>query len=168
MKLKVWCEDIRARLPVRAHATDAGIDLYSVTTKTLRQGDSYAFETGIRIALPAGHEGQVRPRSGLAFKHDITVVNAPGTIDEGYRGPVKVKLINLGKAPVLISEGDRIAQLVVTPVSYCGVERVESEGALGTTERGEEGFGSTDRQPIDQESDHSHEETRDSEFPSAE
>ncbi len=98
--------------------------------------------TGIAIALPAGHEGQVRPRSGLAAKHGITVTNAPGTIDEDYRGEVKVLLINLGDAPYEIQPGERIAQLVVAPVTRVRVEKARS---LEETARGDGGFGSTGR-----------------------
>jgi dUTP pyrophosphatase len=101
--------------------------------------------TGIAIALPRGYEGQVRPRSGLARKHGIGMVNAPGTIDEDYRGEVHVLLVNLGSEPYRIEPGDRIAQLVVAPVTHVRTELVTSIDALGSTERGEAGFGSTGR-----------------------
>ena len=95
---------------------------------------------GFAMALPVGYEGQVRPRSGLAAKHGLTVVNSPGTIDADYRGEVKVALVNLGQAPVTIERGMRIAQLVVAPVSRVAWETV---GALPDTARGGGGFGST-------------------------
>jgi len=96
--------------------------------------------TGIAVALPRGHEGQVRPRSGLAFKHGVTVVNAPGTIDWDYRGEIVVGLINLGRDPFTVESGMRIAQLVVAPVTRAVIERVDE---LDETDRGEGGFGST-------------------------
>jgi len=101
--------------------------------------------TGLQIALPTGHEGQVRPRSGLAARHAVTVLNAPGTIDEDYRGEVQVLLINHGSEAFTIESGDRIAQLIVTPVTQAEIEVVEDEAALGDTERGDGGFGSTGR-----------------------
>ena len=96
--------------------------------------------TGLAFAIPTGYEIQVRPRSGLAFKHGVTVANAPGTIDSDYRGEVKVLLINLGTSEVVISKGDRVAQLVVAPVAHATL-RLES--TLDGTERGSGGFGST-------------------------
>ena len=101
--------------------------------------------TGLIVALPPGHEGQVRPRSGLAAKHGITVVNAPGTIDEDYRGELAVLLVNLSNVPFTIAHGERIAQLVVAPVVQVGIEVWENLSDLGTTTRGEGGFGSTGR-----------------------
>jgi dUTP pyrophosphatase len=96
--------------------------------------------TGIAVAIPPGHEGQVRPRSGLATRHGLTVVNAPGTIDADYRGELKVALINLGTEPFVITHGMRIAQMVVAPVARVVVRRVEH---LDATDRGQGGFGST-------------------------
>ncbi len=101
--------------------------------------------TGLVIALPRGYEGQVRPRSGLAAKHGITVLNAPGTIDEDYRGELAVLLVNLSGEPFTISHGERIAQLIVAPVSHAAIELRESLADLGTTSRGAGGFGSTGR-----------------------
>ena len=101
--------------------------------------------TGLVIALPPGYEGQVRPRSGLAAKHGITVLNAPGTIDEDYRGELAVLLVNLSNASFTISHGERIAQLIVAPVSQVAVEVRESLAELGETVRGAGGFGSTGR-----------------------
>jgi dUTP pyrophosphatase len=101
--------------------------------------------TGLVIALPQGHEGQVRPRSGLAFKHGVTVLNAPGTIDADYRGELAVLLVNLGQEPFTIQPGERIAQLVIAPVSQVSVEACEHLEALGASLRGAGGFGSTGR-----------------------
>ena len=101
--------------------------------------------TGLIIALPPGHEGQVRPRSGLAAKHGITVLNAPGTIDEDYRGELAVLLVNLSNVPFTISHGERIAQLIVAPVSQVTIAVRETLNDLGETVRGHGGFGSTGR-----------------------
>ena len=132
-----------ASLPTRGSPGAAGLDLVAdVDELVLTVGGNAAVPTGIAIALPSGHEGQVRPRSGLAAKHGVTVLNAPGTIDEDYRGEVKVLLVNLGSAPVTIRRGDRIAQLVVAPVTRVALEEVTT---LDDTERGAGGFGSTGR-----------------------
>lgn len=122
----------------------AGLDLAASIDAPVRlaPGARAAIPTGIAIELPAGHEGQVRPRSGLASKHGVTVLNAPGTIDEDYRGEIAVLLVNLGQEEHVIRAGDRIAQLVVAPVSRVAVE---STGALSATARGAGGFGSTGR-----------------------
>jgi dUTP pyrophosphatase len=129
-----------------AYATDgaAGLDLAAALDEplVLARGARAAVPTGLAIALPPGHEGQVRPRSGLAARHGVTVVNAPGTIDEDYRGELRVLLINLGDADYTISNGDRIAQLVVAPVTRVSVEESPS---LDATPRGTGGFGSTGR-----------------------
>ncbi|MBW2215131.1 MAG: dUTP diphosphatase [Deltaproteobacteria bacterium] len=115
------------------------------TPLTIPPGGVARVPTGLQIALPTGHEGQVRPRSGLAARHAVTVLNAPGTIDEDYRGEVQVLLINHGSEAFTIESGDRIAQLIVTPVTQAEIEVVEDEAALGDTERGDGGFGSTGR-----------------------
>ena len=117
------------------------MDLCSVVDTVLEPGVPQAVPTGLSIELPPGYEAQVRPRSGLAFKHAITVPNSPGTIDPGYRGEVKVILLNLGKAAYTITKGDRIAQMVIA--KYEGVELVETD--LSETARGEGGFGSSGR-----------------------
>jgi dUTP pyrophosphatase len=101
-----------------------------------------AIPTGFALEIPEGFEGQVRPRSGLAFKEGITVINAPGTIDADYRGEIKVLLVNLGNEPVLLHPGDRVAQLVISPVVRASVEEVDS---LEDTTRGDGGFGHTGR-----------------------
>ena len=136
-----------ATLPRYASEGAAGLDLSAALAAPLAMapGERVAVPTGLAIALPAGHEGQVRPRSGLALEHGITVVNAPGTIDEDYRGEVKVLLVNLGSERHLIQPGDRIAQLVVCPVTRVEVQVVENSAQLGDTQRGGAGFGSTGR-----------------------
>jgi dUTP pyrophosphatase len=131
-------------LPSYETAGAAGMDLRAAVPNdapvTLAPGARAAVPTGFIFGLPAGHEGQVRPRSGLAARQGLTVLNTPGTIDEDYRGEVMVLLVNLGQEPVTISRGDRIAQLVVAPVTR--VTAVEAETLDGTA-RGAGGFGST-------------------------
>jgi dUTP pyrophosphatase len=131
-------------LPLPAYATDgaAGMDVVSAEALTLAPGARAAIATGFAIAIPAGHEVQVRPRSGLALKHGVTCLNTPGTIDSDYRGEVKVILANLGDAPFAIARGDRIAQLVPAIVLRASVGEVD---ALEDTARGAGGFGSTGR-----------------------
>ena len=133
-----------AFLPERASAGAAGLDLRACIDEALvvEPRARVAVPTGLAIELPAGHEGQVRPRSGLARKHGLTVLNAPGTIDEDYRGEVQVLLVNLGSERCVIEPGERIAQLVVAPVTRVEVDEV---GSLGETPRGAGGFGSTGR-----------------------
>ncbi|MDR1977522.1 MAG: dUTP diphosphatase [Synergistaceae bacterium] len=127
-------------LPAYATPASAGVDLRSTEKRVLRPGERALISTGVSIALPVGYEAQVRPRSGLALKHGITLPNSPGTIDADYRGEIKVILLNLGEAPVAIEPGDRIAQMIVAPVSQ--VEWAEVD-ALDETERSTGGFGST-------------------------
>ena len=133
-------------LPLPRYQTPgaAGMDLRASNREplTLEPGARLRVPTGFALALPAGHEGQVRPRSGLAARHAVTVLNAPGTIDEDYRGELQVLLVNLGDAPFVVRRGDRIAQLVVAPVAH--VDCVEAD-RLPTTDRGDGGFGSTGR-----------------------
>ena len=123
----------------------AGMDLAACLDSplTIAPGGTARVPTGLQIALPPGHEGQVRPRSGLAARQSVTVLNAPGTIDEDYRGEVQVLLINHGSEAFTIESGDRIAQLIVAPVTQVEIETVDNEAALGGTERGDGGFGST-------------------------
>ncbi|MFN9497499.1 MAG: dUTP diphosphatase [Erythrobacteraceae bacterium] len=131
-----------AGLPLPAYATSgaAGMDIVSAEQVTIAPGARLAVATGLAVAIPEGFELQVRPRSGLALKHGISVPNTPGTIDSDYRGELKVILVNLGHEPFAIARGDRIAQLVLAPV----VQAVWDEVAdLDATERGEGGFGST-------------------------
>ena len=129
-------------LPAPSYATDgaAGLDVVAAEALTLHPGERHAVATGFAIAIPEGHEVQVRPRSGLALKHGITCLNTPGTIDHDYRGEVKVILANLGSEPFETRRGERIAQLVPAPVLKATFREVE---ALGETERGAGGFGST-------------------------
>ncbi|HIW95746.1 MAG TPA: dUTP diphosphatase [Candidatus Corynebacterium gallistercoris] len=142
--LKIVRLDRELPLPRRAHPTDAGIDLYSSEDLELAPGQRSLVGTGIALGLQPGTVGLIHPRSGLALKHGISIVNTPGTIDADYRGEVKVCLINLDPhTPVKISRGDRIAQLVVQEVSLCEVEEAESVEDLGATVRGAGGYGST-------------------------
>ena len=127
-------------LPAYASAGAAGMDVVSAEDVTIAPAARHAVATGLTIAIPAGLEIQVRPRSGLALKHGITVANAPGTIDSDYRGELKVILINHGAAPFAILRGDRIAQLVLAPVSQASWLEVSE---LDETVRGTGGFGST-------------------------
>ena len=131
-------------LPIPSYATDgaAGLDVVAAEDVTLGPGERHAVATGFSIAIPAGFEVQVRPRSGLALKHGITCLNTPGTIDHDYRGEVKVILANLGSEPFEVRRGERIAQLVPAAVQKAAFREVE---ALGETSRGAGGFGSTGR-----------------------
>ena len=131
-------------LPAYETALSAGMDLRAAVADgapvTLAPGDRALVETGLSIALPAGFEAQIRPRSGLAYKHGITVLNAPGTIDADYRGEVKVLLINHSAEPFVVSRGMRIAQMVIAPVTQA---RWQPVAELSETARGAGGFGST-------------------------
>jgi dUTP pyrophosphatase len=129
-------------LPTPASPGSSGFDLRAALQETtlLRPGERLLVPTGLILEIPAGWEGQVRPRSGLALRHGIGVVNAPGTIDSDYRGEVAVILINLGAVPFPIQRGDRIAQLVISPVARIDWEEAET---LGESERGSGGFGSS-------------------------
>jgi dUTP pyrophosphatase len=131
-------------LPAPSYASGgaAGMDVMAAETLTLVPGQRHAVATGYAIAIPEGYEVQVRPRSGLAFKHGITCLNTPGTIDSDYRGEVKVILANLGQEPFDVIRGERIAQLVPAPVLRARFTEVK---VLGDTERGSGGFGSTGR-----------------------
>lgn len=129
-------------LPAYATAGSVGMDIFAATTQkiTLQPGARVLVPTGIRIAVPDGYEAQIRPRSGLAIKHGLALVNSPGTIDSDYRGQVQVVIINLGSEAIVIRRGDRIAQMVICPVIRARL--VESTGLPETT-RGEGGFGHT-------------------------
>ncbi len=129
--------------PRYAHgpAEDAGMDLHSVEEVTLGPGETKLVATGLAIELPSGYEAQIRPRSGLALKHSITLPNSPATIDPGYRGEISIILHNLGREPFRIAPGERIAQMVIA--RYEAVEW--EEGDLGDSARGEGGFGSSGR-----------------------
>jgi len=128
-------------LPSYAHPGDAGADLHSAQALVLAPGERALVGTGVSIALPDGFAAFVVPRSGLAFKHGITIVNAPGTVDAGYRGEIKVTLLNTDQtAPYAIAVGDRIAQIIIMPVSRATFIPVDR---LPGSQRGESGFGST-------------------------
>lgn len=127
-------------VPRHAHPGDGAVDLYAREGIALDPGERAIVPTGIAIAIPDGHAGLVVPRSGLAARQGISVVNAPGLVDSGYRGEIKVILVNLGSSPVAISRGDRIAQLMVVAVAHQELVVVDE---LPATERGEGGFGST-------------------------
>jgi dUTP pyrophosphatase len=139
--LRVQRLDPTAKLPARAHDDDAGYDLYALEGARLEPGARARLRTGIAIELPPGHAGLVLPRSGLAARHGISVVNAPGLIDAGYRGELQVLLLNTDReAAFEVSPGDRIAQLVIVAVAAPEIVEVD---ALAATVRGEGGFGSS-------------------------
>ncbi|MCL1887793.1 MAG: dUTP diphosphatase [Kiritimatiellaeota bacterium] len=140
MKLHVARVHPDAQLPCYAHPGDAGMDLCVCERAVLAPMSRALVSTGLRIALPPGTEAQIRPRSGNAFKHGITVLNSPGTIDEGYRGELKILLVNLGGEAFTIEPGMRVAQMVVAPVLRVAVEETAD---LDATTRGAGGFGST-------------------------
>ena len=132
-----------AQLPSRAHEGDAGLDLYSCETAHIGPGERWSVGTGVGVEIPVGHAGLVLPRSGLARDHGIALVNAPGLIDSGYRGELRVLLLNTDPAETFrVEPGDRIAQLVLTPIVTADV--VETQ-ALSESLRGEGGFGSSGR-----------------------
>lgn len=138
--LKVEKIHDKAIIPNYAHEGDAGLDVYSVERVVLNPGERALIHTGIKIELPKNTEAQVRPRSGLALKHGISLVNSPGTIDEGYRGEVGVIVINHGTETFVVEEGMKIAQMVIKPVWRVEIEEVTS---LSDSERGAKGYGSS-------------------------
>lgn len=140
MKVEIMKLNKDLPTPKYAHHGDAGMDMFSAIDYILQPGEWKIIPTGFKIAIPYGFEAQVRPRSGLAAKFGVTVVNSPGTIDHEYRGEMGVILINHGKEPFVIKKGERIAQLVFHKVEIVQLEEVES---LSETKRGEGGFGST-------------------------
>jgi len=129
-----------AKIPKAAKTGDVAFDLYSVIDYEIKPGERYAVPTGIAVEIPSGYEGQVRPRSGLALKEGITVLNTPGTIDSGYRGEVKTIMINHSDASFQITKGMRISQLAIRPVPEVTFIEVDE---LSDTDRGDGGFGST-------------------------
>ncbi len=138
-----------ARAPTRATPGAAGMDLHAHlpgAVMVIRAGEWARVPTGVSVAIPAGHEGQVRPRSGLAWKHGLTVLNSPGTIDADYRGEVAVILVNHGNDDFAVEHGDRIAQLIIAPVADVALCPAD---ALPPTQRGAGGFGSTGTGPGD-------------------
>jgi dUTP pyrophosphatase len=141
MNLRIARLDERARIPTRAHDGDAGLDLYALDDALLAPGARASVPTGIAVEIPPGQAGLVLPRSGLAARHGISVVNAPGLIDSGYRGEVRVLLLNTDRdQPFQVSAGDRIAQLVLVRVELLTPLEVD---ALSDSERGAGGFGSS-------------------------
>lgn len=141
VRIRIKCEE-GVTPPTYSTAGSAGMDLRANVDASviLNPGERCLIPTGVRMALPQGYEAQVRPRSGMALKHGVTVLNTPGTIDCDYRGEIGVILINMGSEKFVINKGDRIAQMVIAKYSRAIMDEVES---LDITERGEGGFGST-------------------------
>jgi len=140
MKIQVQRLDPAIPLPRYAHPGDGGVDLHAAESARLVPGDRSLIRVGIAVAIPEGYAGLVTPRSGLAWDHGVTVLNGPGLVDAGYRGELKVTLVNLGDEPYSVERCERIAQLVVVPVAT--LELVVVEG-LPPSSRGEGGYGST-------------------------
>ncbi|MBW9169892.1 dUTP diphosphatase [Clostridium estertheticum] len=140
LNLKVKKINELAILPQYAHEGDAGLDLFSVEEKIIMPGETVIVHTGIQIELPKDTEAQIRPRSGLALKNSITVLNTPGTIDEGYRGEIGIILINHSKINFRVEKNMKIAQMVIKPVLKVSIVEVSE---LNSTQRGKGGFGST-------------------------
>lgn len=132
--------DEGATAPTRAHNTDAGLDLYSLQSAIIPPDGRKLISTGVHVSIPPGYVGLVCPRSGLAHRHGLTVLNAPGIIDAGYTGEIKVNLYNTDCMAQYVDFGDRIAQLVITPIPDTHLVQVDT---LDTTERGDNGHGST-------------------------
>ena len=140
MKIKVTKLSKLAKLPKYEHKDDSGLDLFSIEDLEIPPGEARLVHTGIAIELPEATEAQIRPRSGLALNHSVTVLNTPGTIDAGYRGEIGVILVNHNKSAFHVQHGMKIAQMVIVPILHVEVEEVEE---LSSTLRGEGGFGST-------------------------
>jgi dUTP pyrophosphatase len=140
VRVPVLQMDAALPLPAYARPDDAGLDLYAATAVTLAPGARALVGTGLAVAIPAGYAGLVLPRSGLALRHGLTLLNTPGLVDAGYRGEIKLLLINHGEAPVTVGRGDRVAQLVIQRVERV---RLEPVTALPDSARGAGGFGST-------------------------
>jgi dUTP pyrophosphatase len=142
INVKILRDDKAKKLPLPSYETNgaAGVDLRASEEALLMPGEWAAVPTGLRVEIPEGYEAQVRPRSGIAIKNGVTVLNSPGTIDSDYRGEIKVILINHGLSPFSIEAGDRIAQLIFAPVVHASWTEDED---LSQTERGEGGFGSS-------------------------
>ena len=142
MNLEVKVKRIHddALLPMQANLGDAGMDLYSIETALIPSGEAKLIRTGLQIELPKGTEAQIRPRSGLALKYSVTVLNSPGTIDEGYRGEIGVIIINHGKETFIVEKSMRIAQMVIQTVPVVQLTEVNE---LSQSERGTSGFGSS-------------------------
>lgn len=141
MKLKIYLDEM-AKMPTRAHETDAGLDLYAERGAVVYGESAEVFDTGVHIEIPAGYAGFLKSKSGLNVKFDIT---SEGVIDSGYTGSIKVKLYNNGKYPFYVNKGDKITQLVILPIETPELELVEDLEQFKKTERGNNGFGSTGR-----------------------
>jgi len=139
IKLKIK-KLISVKTPSYATPNDAGLDLYSPDNETIKQGERLLIPMGIKIAVPIGYEAQIRPKSGLALKHGISILNTPGTIDSGYRGEIGIILVNFGESDFIIEKGMKIAQMIINKIEQVEIEEVDE---LDTTERNEGGFGST-------------------------
>ena len=139
MKILFTLDD-GATAPTRAHDTDAGLDLYALHPADIPPGQRHLVGTGVHVAIPPGYVGMICPRSGLAHKHGLTVLNAPGIIDAGYTGEIKVNLHNTGDEVCWVETGARIAQLVIAPIPDAHLVQVDT---LDATERGDNGHGST-------------------------
>jgi dUTP pyrophosphatase len=137
LQIKKLSEEVKFEI---AHKGDSGIDLYAIETTEIQPGEIKLIRTGIKMAIPQGYEGQVRPKSGLALNYGITVLNTPGTIDSSYRGEICVIVINHGKKKFIAEKGKKIAQLVFSKIETPEIEIVKE---LNETSRGEKGFGST-------------------------
>ncbi|HEY9771627.1 MAG TPA: dUTP diphosphatase [Coleofasciculaceae cyanobacterium] len=140
MEIKILKLNQSAIIPDYAHSEDAGLDLFAIEETEILPGETQLINTGIAIALPLGIEAQIRPRSGLALKHSVTVLNSPGTIDAGYRGEIGIILINHGKKSFQIVPGMKIAQMVVASIIQAKITVVDK---LDSTSRNNKGFGST-------------------------
>ena len=140
MEVKVKKIHKDAKIPAYAHEGDSGMDLYSVEETILQPGETKLVKTGLQIAVPKGFEAQVRPKSGLAAKFGVTILNTPGTVDSGYRGEVMIILVNHGKEEYKVEKGKKIAQMVIAKVEEAKIEVVED---LDDTTRKDGGFGST-------------------------
>lgn len=142
IKVKIQKINENAVLPTYAHDTDAGADIYAIEDVVLKPHSTNIVKTGLKVAIPAGYEIQIRPRSGLSLKTTLRIANAPGTIDSEYRGEVGVIIENTGNLSVTISKGDKIAQMLIAPTPMIEWEEVDE---LDETSRGEGGYGSTDK-----------------------
>ena len=140
LNVKVKRTHVDALLPLQANPGDAGMDLFSIKEVVILEGEAKLIKTGLQIELPKGTEAQIRPRSGLALKHSVTVLNSPGTIDEGYRGEIGVILINHGKESFIVEKSMRIAQMVIQFVPSIQLQEVNE---LSQTVRGTAGFGAS-------------------------
>ena len=140
MKLKIKKLSSDAILPSYAHKGDAGMDLFSIKDYILKPGERVFIETGLAFEIEEGYEIQIRPRSGLALKYGLSIVNSPGTVDSGYRGPINIILINHGQETFTVNKGDKVAQAVLNKIEKAEIEEVSE---LSESQRGDGGFGST-------------------------